>query len=269
MPQIPTQLHYFNHLPDSQDEIQWLARVHMRGTHADRPVASSGDQSGADGTINNGSTTFVSTSQGRFGEGVIGEAIVILGVSYTIADVALGPDGDKDSQTLILSTPYAGGDTTNATWYISGQPVSNKGMYYAETDTNTFWQSDGADWHQIGSADHELLIVVDGLGQEITTGIHGDVRIDFDCEILSWTLLADQTGSIQVDIWKDVYANYPPTVADSITGAATPAISSGVKNTDSTLTGWTTAITAGDTLRFNVDSVSTITRVTLAMKLLG
>jgi hypothetical protein len=31
------------------------------------------------------------------------------------------------------------------------------------------------------------------------------------------------------------------------------------------LTGWTTSISAGDVLRFNVDSVTTCTRVTLSL----
>ena len=118
-----------------------------------------------------------------------------------------------------------------------------------------------------GVKDRELLAVIQGASGVITTGVSGDVRVDFPCTIVGWTLLADQTGSIQIDIWKDLYGNYPPTVADSITAAAKPLISSGVKNQSTTLSGWTTAITAGDTLRFNVDSVTAFNRVTLALHL--
>jgi len=39
-----------------------------------------------------------------------------------------------------------------------------------------------------------------------------------------------------------------------------------VKSQDSTLTGWTTAIAAGDCLMFNVDSITTCTWVTLSLK---
>ena len=78
-------------------------------------------------------------------------------------------------------------------------------------------------------------------------------------------MLADQTGSIVVDIWKDTYGNFPPTVADTITAAAKPTIAAGTKDTDTTLTGWTKAITAGDILRFNVDSAATVTKVTLSL----
>lgn len=110
-----------------------------------------------------------------------------------------------------------------------------------------------------------ITYVIDGGGTTITTGVKGDLSIPFDCQIIGARLLADQTGSIVVDIWKRAYANYPPTVTQTITASATPTISSGVKADDTTLTGWTRTITAGETLRFNVDSCSGIQRVTLTM----
>jgi hypothetical protein len=110
-----------------------------------------------------------------------------------------------------------------------------------------------------------LNFIVDGGGAEISTGVKGDVQIPFACTITSVTLLADQSGSIAVDIWKDTYGNFPPTDADSITASAVPTITTATKSTDSTLTGWTKTITAGDILRFNVDNVTTITRFTLSL----
>jgi len=101
----------------------------------------------------------------------------------------------------------------------------------------------------------------------IPTGIQGDLGpIPFDCTIEMVTLLADQSGNLVVDIWNDTYANFPPTVADTICAAAKPTLAAADKYQDSTLTGWTTAISAGDILRFNVDSVATITRVTLMLR---
>lgn len=108
---------------------------------------------------------------------------------------------------------------------------------------------------------------ISGGGATITTGVVGvGLTIPFAATINSVTLQADLTGSIVIDIWKDTYANYPPTVADSICASAKPTISSGVKYTDSTLTGWTTSIAAGDVLYFNVDSCSTIQNVVLTLK---
>jgi len=118
------------------------------------------------------------------------------------------------------------------------------------------------------SALKQGLMFLMGNGTDvIPTGVQGDLGpIPFDCEIEMVTLLADQTGSIVVDIWNDVYGNFPPLVGDSITASAKPTISSSNKSQDSTLTGWTTAISAGDILRFNVDSCATITQVTLMLR---
>lgn len=115
--------------------------------------------------------------------------------------------------------------------------------------------------------DCALSIVIDGGGSAITTGIKGDILVPFACDIMEWTLLADQSGSIVIDIWKDTYANFPPTNADTITASAKPTLSSAAKAQNATMTGWTKSIGAGQTLRFNVDSASTVTRVTLALKL--
>ena len=94
------------------------------------------------------------------------------------------------------------------------------------------------------------------------------MEIPFDCTINAWTLLADQSGSIVIDIWKDTYANFPPTDADAMPGAGKePTLSGVAKNQDTTVTDWTDyTITAGEVLRFNVDSVTTVERVTLSLK---
>lgn len=115
----------------------------------------------------------------------------------------------------------------------------------------------------------DILIewVIDGGGSEITTGVKGDIGpIPFSCTIAEWTLLADTTGSIVVNIWKDTYANFPPTVSDKITASAPPTISGADKAQSSSLGTWTTTISEGDILRFNVDSVSSIQRVTLVLR---
>jgi hypothetical protein len=107
---------------------------------------------------------------------------------------------------------------------------------------------------------------MDGGGTVISTGIQGDIQIPYSMNISSWTLIADVVGSIVVDVWKDTYANYPATIANTITGTEKPKITSSNKAQSSTLTGWATTVNAGDIVRFNVDSVSTITKVTLIIQ---
>jgi len=123
-----------------------------------------------------------------------------------------------------------------------------------------------ASWPAGSSGNASVTFIIDGGGSAITTGQKGHLEIPFACTIKQVTMLADQSGSIVVDIWKDTYANFPPTDADSITASAPPTISSAQKSQDSTLTGWTKSISSGDILAFNVDSCTTITRVTISLK---
>ncbi len=111
-----------------------------------------------------------------------------------------------------------------------------------------------------------ITFIIDGGGGVITTGEKGHLEIPFACTIDRVTTLADQSGSIVVDIWKDTYANFPPANGDSITASAPPTLSTAQKSQDSTLTGWTKAINAGDILAYNVDSITTCTRVIISLK---
>jgi hypothetical protein len=120
-----------------------------------------------------------------------------------------------------------------------------------------------------GTLTRTIPFIIHGGGSTIATGVQGDLHIPFACTITAVTMLADQSGSIVVDIWKDTYGNYPPTVGDTITASAKPTISGAVKSQDSTITGWTTSISANDTLRFNVDSVTTLTRVSVHLTVTG
>lgn len=120
--------------------------------------------------------------------------------------------------------------------------------------------------HKVGGETRAIKLEIDGSGSAITTGLKkAKLTVPFDCVITGWRLLADVSGSIVIDVWKDTYANYPPTVADTITASAKPTLSSATKNESSTLTGWTTTLTAGDVLFFNVDSAATVTAVELSL----
>jgi hypothetical protein len=106
-------------------------------------------------------------------------------------------------------------------------------------------------------------ITIDGGGSVITIGQKGFVTIPFKGTITKWDIFADQPGDIVIDVWKDTYANFPPTVADSIAGTEKPTLSASQKNQDATLSTWVTAVNAGEIVGFNVDSVATVERVTL------
>ncbi len=120
----------------------------------------------------------------------------------------------------------------------------------------------------ITGIDRALEIVVDGGGASLQTGLLGlNIEVPYNCTIVGNRVYGNAAGSIVFDIWKDTYANYPPTVADTICAAAKPTLSAVAKSQDLTLTGWTTTLSQGDILRVNIDSVSGLTSATLTLLL--
>jgi hypothetical protein len=102
----------------------------------------------------------------------------------------------------------------------------------------------------------QLTFGWDGAGVALVAGqtVRGTAKTSMT--ITSATVLADLAGNCTVAIWKDTYANYPPTIADSIVSGAPPTLAGVDKSLDSTLTGWTTTVTAGDTFLCTLSTVS-------------
>jgi hypothetical protein len=134
-------------------------------------------------------------------------------------------------------------------------PIGNEGEVLTVAGGVPSWET----------ATGQFTVIWDGGGSVLETDKWVDIVASHAGTITGWTLIADQSGSAVVDIWKDTYANFPPTVADTITASAKPTLSSAVKATSSTLTGWTTAVAAGDILRFNLDSAASVTKLTLVV----
>ncbi len=112
-----------------------------------------------------------------------------------------------------------------------------------------------------------LVVDIDGGGAEIADAEHADIYIPFDCQIVGWVLLAHETGSIVIDVWKDVLANFPPTVADTITVGGEPTITTAEFASSENLAAWTTTTcAAGEVIRLNVDSCTDIQRVTVILR---
>lgn len=95
-----------------------------------------------------------------------------------------------------------------------------------------------------------INFVVDNGSRPMTTGNKGYLSIDVAGEIESWILVSDAPGTLEVDIRKSTFEDYPNVV--SICGANTLQLNNTNKNSDITLTGWTTRLNAGDILQFEV-----------------
>ena len=114
----------------------------------------------------------------------------------------------------------------------------------------------------------EIAYIIDGGGSAISASAatYGFLLVPFACTITSASLLADQSGSITVDIWVVAYGSFPPSVSNTITASDLPTLSSAQSEQDTTLSGWTTSVAANSVLAFHVNAgASTVQRVTVAL----
>ena len=87
----------------------------------------------------------------------------------------------------------------------------------------------------------------DGGGSDIPANKQVSVYCPVAGTVTIASLRSPQTGSVTVTVAKATFANFP-----TFTQLGTVALSSANKIDDTTLSGWTTAVSAGDTIRFTV-----------------
>jgi hypothetical protein len=172
---------------------------------------------------------------------------------------------DKDGNITANSLGVTGNITVGGT--VDGVDIAARD--HAEAHTIESHSDATASAAELETA--VIEVTFEGNGIPITTGIKYDKWIPFACTVKSWRLMADQDGAIVIDIWNkaDGAANYPPTNGEAMPGAGKePTISASDDYAeDDAITDWTSDdIAAESTLRFYVDSCTTITRCTLALK---
>jgi hypothetical protein len=147
--------------------------------------------------------------------------------------------------------------TANNTASIFSVGTNGQKLVPASSETHGVkWIDDTFSWN----------IIIGNGAATVTTGVKGWLEVPYACTLTSIRLFADAAGAIVIDIWKDTYANFPPTDADSITSATPPTIpATNQKAEDTSLTNWTKTFAKGDILGFNVDSATTIKQATLSL----
>jgi hypothetical protein len=118
------------------------------------------------------------------------------------------------------------------------------------------------------SGDPACLIVLDGGGAAIPTGILGDIIFPANLKAKSWTIETKDTGSITADIWHCTYSEFNnithPVVGDSICPSSKIVISSSYKAQDTDLSDWyPQTVNKFDTWRLNIDLCTGITKASL------
>jgi hypothetical protein len=154
------------------------------------------------------------------------------------------------------TTPAAPGGSINVKWQAGAPATDPNDPNFQVRDISAYIPAPIAQVDTPG-------VTIDGGGSPPTTGSKGFLRVPFNCTITAWSLVANASGSAQVTVKKCTDAAFPTTA--SIVASAPPALSSQQKAVSTTLTGWTTTLNAGDWLEFNLDSITTITRLTLQL----
>ena len=101
---------------------------------------------------------------------------------------------------------------------------------------------------------------------EISTGAKGLKTVPYLGTIIGWKLVSDTATSTVVDLWKR--NNAIPTITDSITAGAKPALTAAQLATSTTLTGWTTSVSPDDVFLLYVDSNTVATYISLELDIL-
>lgn len=96
----------------------------------------------------------------------------------------------------------------------------------------------------------------DTTGSALTSGSIVYMTIPYACTINAWNMTVD-AGTATIDIWKIATGTAVPTIANTITASALPAISTGTAKHSTTLTGWTTGVTTNDIIGFQLKTVAT------------
>lgn len=149
-------------------------------------------------------------------------------------------------------------------------PNLNDTLYYDNTVTPAQWKTTSVNTLlntsiKTGSCG----VTFDGQGGVISNGRTAYVQVPYNGTLTGWTLVAAQSGSCTITVFKDTYANYPPvTPADNIYSVQ-PALASAIRNQNLTPTyvGSQATVTAGDWIGFTISGVTTVTWVNLTISI--
>jgi hypothetical protein len=111
-------------------------------------------------------------------------------------------------------------------------------------------------------------VTFDGGGQVIQPKT-AYVQVPYNGTLTSWTLVADVSGSCTITVFKDTYANFPPTTTADDVYVTAPSLSSQQKNQNLTPTyiGSQATVTTGDYIGFTISAITTITWANLTIQI--
>lgn len=116
-----------------------------------------------------------------------------------------------------------------------------------------------------------IIYEMNGGGGPLATVVQGYITVPFNATITGAEMLATNSGSLQMDIWRCTFAQFDagmthPVSSDSICNGVLPTISSDVK-TSTNVSGWNKTLSQNDVLAFVVVSDTNIGNATITLTL--
>jgi hypothetical protein len=116
-----------------------------------------------------------------------------------------------------------------------------------------------------GPVEDTLSIYIEATPDIISLGKKGSRYIPYNCEVLSWHIIAGAAGTIQFDIKKSTFSSYPST--SSIVGTTTdyPELNNELQNS-ANVSDWDT-LNENDVIDFHINSNTDVQSVGLFLKI--
>lgn len=146
----------------------------------------------------------------------------------------------------------------------------------ADDTTALIWPSEtiialrivAADMNSLFASYVDLVTTIDGSQQVLLSGDKAYIPINFDCEIQSWEIMTDTTGTVVFPLYISTYDTFP---TKTLISDVSPPTCSGARKATSTtgsFTGWITTIPRGSILVITMPSAaSLVTMATLSLRL--
>ena len=106
-----------------------------------------------------------------------------------------------------------------------------------------------------------------------TTGVKGSIQVDFAGTIIGWSMQADVSGSMTVEVSKRAGTQALPVVPDPVThkiSASAPITLSSAQAAGAGPSGvstWNVAVAQWDSIQFKVASVTTVARAAFWLRI--
>lgn len=205
---------------------------------------------------------------------VLRDSSVIIDASSNVTGAASVATGDGTLAGLYKMLELTANGSNFRSWLVpdtltadltlkfaDAVPTANQVMRFSAPSSNVSTQS----WASVSDNIRAFGYSFDGGGTALTAGVTGYLTVPYACTIAAWNISVD-AGTATVDLWKIATGTAVPTISNTITASAIPAISTGTSVHSTTLTGWTTTVTANDIVAVNLKVTATASFVNLTVQ---